>query len=101
MIRVYIEDRFGIPAMEQTTYEIISSFSERPGTINEKSLSQLNQILPLADLVKFAKYKPLPDDHNLALINAYFFVNETKIEELSKPEKPAPEEGGGQEVTLK
>jgi hypothetical protein len=101
VLRIYIEDRFSIPAMEQTTYEIISSFSDRPGLISEKSMNHLGRILPLADLVKFAKYKPLPDDHNLALINAYFFVNETKIEEQQKPEKPVSEEGNGQEVTLK
>ncbi len=101
VIREYIEERFGIPAMEQTTHEIISSFGSRPGLIGEKSLDHLTHILPLADLVKFAKYKPLPDDHNLVLVNAYFFVNETKIEEQPKPENQTPDNEGGQEVTLK
>lgn len=101
VLRIYVEDRFGIPAMEQTTFEIISSFGEQPGLISEKTLSHLGQLLPVADLVKFAKYKPLPDDHNLALVNAYFFVNETKIEEQQKPEKPVSEKENGQEVTLK
>jgi len=48
-------------------------------------------MLKLADLVKFAKYKPLPDDDNMTLVNAYFFVNETKKEVLKKPEELAKE----------
>lgn len=74
----------------------------RGSLVSAKSMSNLSQILSLADLVKFAKYLPLPDDHNLTLVNAYFFVDDTKIEEVKKTEKPEsgePEEG--EEVTLK
>ena len=86
VLRNYIEDRFEIPAMEQTTDEILNSFRYRRDLVNEKSLMNLSQILSLADLVKFAKYKTLPDDDNLTLVNSYFFVNETKKEEVKKPE---------------
>lgn len=89
VIRTYIEDRFEIRAMEQTTDEILDSFRIRKDLLNEKSIGNLSQILTLADLVKFAKYHPLPDDDNLTLVNSYFFVNETKKEELKKPEEPA------------
>lgn len=77
-LRVYIEERFGIPAMEQTSEETIESFSLRRDLLSEKSFSGLKSILSLADFVKFAKYKPLPDEDNITLTNAYFFVNETK-----------------------
>jgi hypothetical protein len=86
-LRVYIEDRFGIPAMEQTSDETIESFNARKNLISDKCFTNLSQILKLADLVKFAKYKPLPDDDNLALVNAYFFVNDTKKEEIKKVEE--------------
>jgi hypothetical protein len=86
VIRTYIEDRFEIRAMEQTTDEIMTSFRYRRDLLNEKSMGNLSQILSLADLVKFAKYHPLPDDDNLTLVNSYFFINETKKEELKKPE---------------
>ncbi len=86
-LREYIEDRFEIPAMEQTTEEILSSFRYRKELLGEKSFTNLSQILTLADLVKFAKYKPLPDDDNLTLVNSYFFVNDTKKEEPKKSEK--------------
>ena len=46
--------------------------------------SGLRQILQLADLVKFAKWDATPDEHELSLMNAYLFVNKTKVEE-TKP----------------
>ncbi len=100
-IRVYIESRFEIPAMEQTSDETIEAFRVKKGLINDKHFSNLSQILKLADMVKFAKYKPLADDHNFTLVNAFFFVNETKIEE-EKPGKLVEEnDEEGEEVTLK
>jgi len=91
-LRVYIEDRFEIPAMEQTSDETIESFRFRRDLLSEKSFTNLSQILKLADLVKFAKYKPLPDDDNLSLVNAYFFINDTKKVEIKKPEEIKEEE---------
>ena len=91
-IRNYIEDRFEIRAMEQTTDEIMDSFRFRKDLLNEKTTANLAQILSLADLVKFAKYHPLPDDDNLTLVNAYFFVNDTKKEEPKKPENQVKSE---------
>jgi hypothetical protein len=86
-LRVYIEDRFEIPAMEQTSDETLETFKFRRDLLSEKNFTNLSQILKLADLVKFAKYKPLPDDDNLSLVNAFFFVNETKKEEIRKLEE--------------
>jgi hypothetical protein len=86
VLRTYIEDRFEIRAMEQTTDEILDSFRYRKDLISEKNYQNLSQILSVADLVKFAKYKTLPDDDNLTLVNSYFFVNETKKEEPKKAE---------------
>lgn len=87
-IRTYIERRFDIPAMEQTSSETIGVFKQRKDLIDNNSLNQVQHILSLADLVKFAKYTPLVDDNNLTLMNAYFFVNQTKKEEVKAPEKP-------------
>lgn len=87
-IRTYIENRFNIPAMEQTSSETIGIFRQEKDLADSTSLDQLQHILSLADLVKFAKYNPLPDDNNLTLMNAYFFVNQTKKEEVKAPEKP-------------
>lgn len=86
-LREYIEDRFEIRAMEQVTDEILDSFRAQKDLLNQKNFANLSQILRLADLVKFAKYTPLPDDDNLSLVNAFFFVNETKKEVVKKPDE--------------
>lgn len=96
-IRVYIQNRFNIQAMEQTSAETLSAFKFRRDLVDENSLNQLQHILSLADLVKFAKYTPLTDDNNLTLINAYFFVNQTKKEEMKAPEKPEENKENTQE----
>ena len=89
VLRVYVEDRFEIPAMEQTSDETIESFRGNKNLLTDKLFIQLSQILKLADLVKFAKYKPLPDEDSLSLTNAYTFVNDTKREK-------GGEKGGGE-----
>jgi len=100
-IRIYIENRFDVPAMEFTSAETIGTFKQNKNWIDGNSIDQLQHILSLADLVKFAKYNPLPDDNNLTLMNAYFFVNQTKKEELKAPEKPADVENKSEEVAEK
>ena len=32
--------------------------------------------------MKFAKWNATPDEHELSLMNAYLFVNQTKVEEV-------------------
>jgi hypothetical protein len=82
ILRFYIEGRFKIPAMEQTSDEIMSNFKRV--VIDEESKSRLKQIFLLADLVKFAKEQPLPNENELALTNAFDFVNGTLREEEIK-----------------
>lgn len=88
-LRKYIEERFGINAMEMTSGEILD-LARRVSEI-DGAIDNLKQILQLADFVKFAKYKALPDENELSLMNAYLFVNNTKKEEIKLPE-PTKEE---------
>lgn len=97
-LRIYIKDRFNINAPEFTSDETIQAFTKQKNLLSEKSFTQLKDILKLSDLVKFAKYQPLPDDHNLSLMNAFFFVNDTKLEERKTEVK---DEREGEEVELK
>jgi len=89
-IRQYIEDRFGINAMEQTTEETLEAMKhmEMP---DKEVLAKLKEILELADLVKFAKFNPLPDENDLSMVNALFFVNQTKKELLKSLEEQQKE----------
>lgn len=79
ILREYIENRFRIPAMEQTTEEILFGF--RNVAVDEDSKAKLKQVLILADLVKFAKEQPLPNENELSMNNVYEFINGTKREE--------------------
>jgi hypothetical protein len=94
VLRQYIENRFDIQAMEMTTDETVSVFKYRRSLVDEKSFENLKKILTLADLVKFAKYEPLPDDNNMVLVDSYFFVNQTKLVEVIEVEKPADDREG-------
>lgn len=99
-LREYIENRYGIKAMEQTTDEIIAAFKYRKDLVDDTTFNNLKRLLSNADLVKFAKFEPLPDDNNLALVDAYFFVNKTKIE-IKKDIREHDEDEEGDEVILK
>ncbi len=85
-LRQYIEDRLNIQALEQTTEETLESL-KRVELPDKDAYGKLKQILELADLVKFAKLKPLPDENELSMINSLFFVNQTKKEELKSLEE--------------
>jgi hypothetical protein len=78
IIRMYIERRFDIMAMEETTNEILNEFQDRG--IENINYSILEQLLNLADLVKFAKAEPLPDENITHIENAYLFVKNTKYQ---------------------
>lgn len=79
-LRKYIEERFGIAAMEMTSGEILDRIRKEQDA--DSVSDSLTQILRLADFVKFAKMHPLPDENELSLMNAYLFVNQTKRIEL-------------------
>ena len=83
-LRKYIEERFGINAMEMTSGEILDLI--RKNSEAQSVYDNLRQILQLADFVKFAKMNPLPDENDLSMMNAYLFVNQTKVEEMQEPE---------------
>jgi hypothetical protein len=85
IVRTYLEDQFGFPAMESTTSEIISAFEKVYGK-NADMKSKLEELLQLSDLVKFAKGSPLPDENKLNIDKAIFFVEMTKHDETSGEE---------------
>ncbi len=78
IIRLYIEERFSIPAMEETTDELLQSFREK-GEHKQLHFEILRQLLTTADLVKFAKEKPLPDENDGYYKNAYDYIKQTMV----------------------
>lgn len=75
IIRRYIEQRFNVPAMEQTSSEILQSM--KSFVLEEDTLRALQELLLLADMVKFARELPMPDENESNMLNAYVFVNHT------------------------
>ncbi len=61
--RTYIEESVKVPAMESTSSELIAAMkkaiSEKKMLINREELEKFKLVLENADLVKFAKSKPL------------------------------------------
>lgn len=61
--RTYIEEAIEVPAMESTTSELMSALQKamikKRLTLNEETLENLEKVLRQADLVKFAKSRPL------------------------------------------
>jgi len=61
--RMYIEEAIHIPAMESTTTELIEAMhnatQKRKMLLKQETFEQLEQVLRTADMVKFAKSKPL------------------------------------------
>ena len=83
ILRVYIDRRFGINAVEMTSSQIIDTLKKNEETkaVNE----QLEMILEVADIVKFAKARPLADDNEVAFQRAVNFVEATRP--VEQPEK--------------
>ncbi len=76
IIRIYIEDRFEVPAVESTTPEILSFLNDL--IENRELVASMKSLLELSDLVKFAKSSPLPDENEFCLKTAYHFIDSTK-----------------------
>lgn len=76
ILRIYLEGRFGVNAMEMTSRQIMQTLAEN-GELRDKR-DYFRQILSMADFVKFAKVRPLPADNIVAYDNALKFVEETK-----------------------
>jgi hypothetical protein len=76
IIREYLEKRYVIKTHEKTTDEIFDSLIRMD--IADANRNKLRQILVLADLVKFAKEKPIPAENEESIEIAIDFVNSTK-----------------------
>ena len=86
ILRVYLYRRFGINAMEMTSRQILASLSKNEELKDKRHY--FRQILDMADFVKFAKVRPLPEDNIASYDNAVKFVEETKP--VPQPEETTP-----------
>lgn len=75
LLRGYIEERFRVPAMESTTDELLRELRVSP--LNTDQRAQLENMLRLADMVKFAKALPSPQENEQMMNGAQRFVVDT------------------------
>lgn len=74
-LRQYIEGRYQIPALEQTTGELRIAF--RGVDISMREMSAFMRLFTESDLVKFARYIPQPDEVGGLIKKARLIVDAT------------------------
>ncbi len=96
ILRVYIERRFGINAVEMTSSEIMEQIKHNEEALQVKD--QLSEVLEIADFVKFAKMQTLADDNEIAFQRTLNFVEHTKPAPVAEDDK---EDGDNNNATRK
>ncbi len=79
ILRLYLEYRFDIYAMESTTDEIETLIADLK--LKNEYRNRLLETLRLSDFAKFAKMTPMPDQNMRSMENAKAFVEHTKPNE--------------------
>jgi hypothetical protein len=90
IIRRYIEGRYFVPALEETSYEILQEIREQD--IADELVRLLDEFLTISDLVKFARYIPDQQENEKVVEQAVRFVEDTKVV-LAAPESEIREAG--------
>ena len=85
IIRGYFEERFNLPALELTSSEQMHQLGNVPAA--ENILSITNEFLNNADLVKFAKFQPMPSVNEAMMNQAKEIVNQTILKETVQVEE--------------
>lgn len=78
ILRRYLEQRFRVQALEQTSEEILAAF-QAVHHLNYQQQEHLKEVLILADLVKFAKLEPQADQNEKSFSLVWDLVLQTKI----------------------
>ena len=82
IVREYLENRYGIAALESTTDEIVRQLQKVD--FDGDWQSKVQEMLQMADLVKFAKAEPPADFHARMMQYAEQFVIKTKKSPLKE-----------------
>lgn len=83
VLRTYMEERFGVYAMEMTSSEILAALKAMH--TEAKLMSAMSSLFEISDLVKFAKVTPEGDECETAYFDAYYYIEQTKPVEIIVP----------------
>ena len=80
IIREYFEKRFNVLALEMPSSELLDELKN----VNDSQqiFDTTREFLENADMVKFAKFKPMPSVNDAMMKQAFEIVNKTKQEEI-------------------
>lgn len=86
ILRSYLESEYNIPALESTTDELMESIKDfnknNELNLTKDTIANLQKLLQEADLVKFAKFKPIQDDIELHRTATENIINNLKPEKV-------------------
>jgi hypothetical protein len=86
VLRVYLDQRFDVPALEMTTTEVVAALEK---VCEAALLKRIFRVLHLCDLVKFAQFGPSEDDARIAI---------EKTEEIIRHFGPVPVMEGSNDI---
>jgi hypothetical protein len=86
VLRRYVERRFAVMALEETTDEILAGL--RSKELANGVLQETERILRRADLVKFAKYQPAVPEHEEMMVVVQDVVDKTKVVAMTPVMEP-------------
>lgn len=86
--RRYIENRFFVPAVEQTTQELIPTINGLQ-EMSDAVKARTKSFLINSDLIKFAKHTPSPDEIQAGYEDVETIIEQTKESEEEKGPKAA------------
>lgn len=89
IVREYIEFQFDVLALEMTTDETISALQLKG--LEDEKIKPLKAMLQMADLAKFAKYKPIANENEQNFGTVKTFVNQTLVMPLDEPNEEQKE----------
>jgi hypothetical protein len=73
IIRKFLEGCYGVTALDRTTWELY--YEMRKKRIKREVTDRVRDFLEECDLVKFAKYTPVPEEVRSIIAKAYEIVN--------------------------
>ena len=82
IIREYLENRYNILALEQTTEEILADL--KPIRMDAEVRQNLKDLFQLMDLVKFAKQQPSSSENESAMVWSKELIQKTKLIEIAE-----------------
>lgn len=83
ILRHFVEERFGTPALEKTTDELLQEL--KLSSMNAEQREKLGNVLRLSDMVKFAKLMPAPSENEQLMTSALRFVEDNATIDTPQP----------------